>query len=109
MWKAEAKVLFVISAYTLVSILLLVTATQAVITKEKDIQVISDYFTCQSTGLQTDKLCNKNNSESLQSTPMHTLLNVAIILQGLIPIFALVYVAKCTCECKLKRLSYIYS
>ena len=105
MWKAKVKLLFVISAYTLVSILLLVTITHAVITRERDIQVISDYFTCQSTGLQPDKLCDKNNSESLQSTPMDTLLNVAIIICGLIPIFALVYVAKCTCKCKFKKLS----
>ena len=105
MLKAEAKVLFVISAYTLINILSVVAITHAVIARERDIQVISDYFTCQSTGLQPDKLCDKNKSESLQSTPMDTLLNVAIIIVGIIPICALVHIAKCTCKCKFKRLS----
>ena len=101
--KAEAKILFVTSAYILISSLLLVMITHAVVTKEREIRSIIDYFQCQSTGLQPGKQCDET-SRGLQSTPMDMLLNVAIIMEGLIPICALVFVAKCTCNCKFEKL-----
>ena len=107
--KAEAKVLFVTIAYILISSLFLITTTHVVVTRERDIRIISDYFQCQSTGLQPGKQCDET-FRGLQSTPMDTLLNVATVLEGFIPICALVFVAKCTCKCKFEKLrSYLFS
>ena len=109
--KAEAKILFITATYILISSLLLITITHAVVTRERDIQIIIDYFRCQSTGLQPSKQCDEI-SRGLQSTPMDTLLNVVFVLEGIIPICALIFVAKCTMSCnyKIKKLkSSIFS
>ena len=103
MGKAEAKILFVTSAYILVSSLLLVTITHAVITGEREIQTMSDYFSCQSTGVQPGKLCDETSS-GVQSTPLNTLTKVAIVFENLIPVCALIFVAKCTCKYKFQKL-----
>ena len=102
--KAEAKILFITSAYILICSLLLITITHAVVTRERDVEIINDYFQCQSTGLQPGKQCDET-SRGLQSTPMDTLLNVAIVMEGLVPICALIFIAKCTCtDCKFEKL-----
>ena len=100
MGKAEAKIIFVTVVYILISSLLLVTLTHAVVTREREIQILSDYFQCQSTGLHPGKECDET-SRHVQSTPLDTLVEVAIILEGLIPICALIFVAKCNCNHKL--------
>lgn len=102
MGKAEVKVLFMISVYIIISSLLLVTITHAVVTREKFIRNIISYFSCQS---QPGQQCDDDIIRRLQSTPFDTLLQVAIILEGLIPIFALIFVAKCTCNYKFKKLT----
>jgi hypothetical protein len=99
MGKAEIKLLFLISVYVLIVSLLLITITHAVVTRDKFIQIIISYFSCQS---QPGKQCD--DTRRLQSTPFDTLLQVAIILQGLIPICALIFVAKCTCNYKSKKI-----
>ena len=96
MGKAEAKILFLTSGYILTSSLVLVTFTYVVVSRERDIQIIGDYFLCQSTGLQPGGQCGETSS--FQSTALNTLLKIAIILEGLVPIAALVFVAKCTCN-----------
>ena len=83
MGKAEAKILFITSAYILVSSLLLITITHAVITSESEIQTMSDYFLCQSTGVQPGKQCDETSS-GVQSTLLDTLSKVSIVLQSLI-------------------------
>ena len=103
MGKAEAKILFMTLVYILISSLLLITTTHAVITREREIQIIRDYFRCQSTGIQPGKQCDET-SRGIQSTPLDTLLKVAIILEGLIPLCALIFVAKCSCNYKFKKL-----
>ena len=72
MGKAEAKIIFVTVVYILISSLLLVTITHAVVTREREIQIISNYFQCQSTGLQPGKECDEA-SRRVQSTPLDTL------------------------------------
>ena len=99
---AEIKLLFVISVYIIISLLLLVTLTHAVVTREKFIRKIISYFLCQS---QPGQQCDDDAIRRLQSTPFDTLLQVAIILQGLIPIYALIFVAKCTCNYKFKKVT----
>ena len=59
MGKAETKIIFVTVVYILISSLLLVTMTHAVVTREREIQITSDYFQCQSTGLQPGKECDE--------------------------------------------------
>ena len=103
MGKAEAKILFLTLVYILISSLSLVTITHAVVMREREIQIISDYFWCQSTGVHQGKQCD----EGIQSTPLDTLLEVAIILEGLIPLCALIFVAKCTCNYNCLSTSWI--
>ena len=100
MGKAEVKILFIISVYIIISSLLLVTITHAVVTREKFIRNIISYFSCQS---HPGQQCDDDTIRGLQSTPFDTSLQVKIILEGLIPIFALIFVAKCTCNYKFKK------
>lgn len=103
MGKAEVKILFLISVYILISSLFLVTTTHNVVMGEKVIQATIDYFSCQSMGLQPGKQCDEILRRT-QSTPFCTLSQVAIVLEGLIPICAFIFAAKWTCYYKFKKL-----
>ena len=101
--KAEAKILFLTSAYILISSLLLATLTYIVITRERDIKIFGNYFLCQSIGLQPGRQCGEI-SAGVQSTALRSLLRVAIILEVLVPMVGLVFVAKkCNCHYKFRK------
>ena len=65
------------------------------VTEEKNIQAIEEYFLCQSTGLQLGDQCGETPDVRLNI--LRSLYTTSIILQGLVPVAVLVFVAKCTC------------
>ena len=92
--RAEAKILCVISYYILTSCLILITFMYTLVSREKSEQIITDYLTCQSTGLQLGRECGETPDSQLGV--LNSLGTTSVFFQSFVPVVVLMFISKCT-------------
>ena len=108
--KAEAKILFITSAYILASPLFFITYSYYhFIIRDRHFQNAGRFYLCQSTGLQSGIECDEaaltDGFTDLQFSAFYILLGVVIFIHTLGPIGTMILIVKCNCRYKFNKTS----
>ena len=96
--KAQAKILFIVCYYIAMGTLVLTSYSYYQVAEEANIQALSRYFVCQSTGIQSGRDCGEVPNIHLEV--FDSLFAVGSILVGLLPAVILIFTVKCNCSKK---------
>lgn len=99
--KAEIKILVIMCYYVVVDILTLSTYSYYLATFGEIFQEFRSYFDCQSAGIQPDRDCGDAPDVQLQEFTVVS--SMSYILQSLLPLVVLIFIANCS-YCSKKHL-----
>ncbi len=102
--KAELKMLTAFVLFTFNNAIVVINNSVASRTYKEFEQELTDYFTCESTGVSPGKACSRSGFENVDYTPI--LVTTGVILLTVYPFVTLIYVANIT-EIKRALLKWV--